>query len=310
MNKVYGWVSSGGGSKGAWAGGVSQFLSESRDYSYYSGSSTGSLLMGFVALKDFEELRLAYTSVTNDDIYTISPYKIKSSNNGNFETKMNLLKIFYNIVIKRKKTFGDSSNLRDKLIPKFFDENDFKRLKESNKELITSLTNLTLGTSELKSSNDYEYDDFMDWIFGSTCAVPFMSLLEKDNYEYCDGGYTRFMPIQSLIDKGCTEIDVINLKHSEPEIEKIRSPFHLITRIMEIVHDEQVSANLKLSQLKARRKDVIINIYNPPTKLTNNSLVFDKDLMNKWWDEGYNFAKEKSQEKWMISKKGDVEQIN
>ena len=310
MAKKYGWVCSGGGSKGSWAGGVSQFLCEKRNYSYFSASSTGSLLMGLVALKEFDKLKTAYTSVTNDDIYKISPYKIKSMNNGVIKTKMNILNIFYNIVIRKKKTFGDSTNLRKKLLPKFFTEEDFDNIKNSNKELLIALTNLTLGTSEIKSSHDCNYTDYLDWVFGSTCAVPFMSIMRKNNYEYCDGGYTRFMPIQTLIDKGCTEIDVINLKQNTPSIEIIRNPFHLINRLIDVVHTEQINATLELTQLKAKKKDVIINIYSPDDVLTNNSLIFNKKIMTKWWEDGYEFAKEKNFEKWKISKEGDIEQIN
>ena len=38
-------------------------------------------------------------------------------------------------------------------------------------------------------------------------------------------------------------------------------------------------------------KKVQLNLHYTKRRLTNNSLIFDKDLMNEWWDEGYEYAK-------------------
>ena len=60
-------VISGGGAKGAFGGGVAEYLVNKlgKDYDYYVGSSTGNLLLGLIATGDFETLKEAYTSVTN-----------------------------------------------------------------------------------------------------------------------------------------------------------------------------------------------------------------------------------------------------
>ena len=44
----------------------------------------------------------------------------------------------------------------------------------------------------------------------------------------------------------------------------------------------------------AKDEDVVINFYYTPRRLTNNSLVFDKEIMTGWWDEGYHYAKDKN----------------
>ncbi|MFW9950501.1 MAG: patatin-like phospholipase family protein [Candidatus Thorarchaeota archaeon] len=302
--KKLGFAGSGGGAKGAWGAGVSHFLVHDlgREYKALSGTSTGALLMNLVATGQTEKLKEAYTNVNNDDIYKTAPYRIKRTKHGIFKTKMNYFKIGWNIFFKKQKTFGDSSKLREVLIPQFFTKDDYLNLKEFNVELISCVTNLTKGLTEYKSSFEEEYEDFLDWIFASTCAAPFMSLVEKDGCEYADGGYIEHIPIQVLIDKGCTEIDVIEHAAPEIEIEKIRNPLHLVSRLMDITMWENAKNDLVVAGLKAADEDVILNFYQPNRKLTNNSLVFDQQTMESWWEEGYNSAKQQHCKKYIISK--------
>ena len=58
-------VISGGGSKGAFAGGVAQYLIEETKHHYdlFLGTSTGSLLVSHLALNKIEEIKKAFISV-------------------------------------------------------------------------------------------------------------------------------------------------------------------------------------------------------------------------------------------------------
>jgi NTE family protein len=293
MESIYGFVASGGGAKGAWGGGVAQYLIEElgRDYKYLSGTSTGALLMVLAAAGDMPLAKEAYTSVTNDDIYTLCPYRVKKSKNGNFTTRMAYVKIGWNLLIRKQKTFGDSTKLRVDTIPKFITNDKFEKIKGEEKEMIAAVTNLTLGTCDLKSSLEYNYEDFMDWVYASTCAAPFMSIFKKDMFEYVDGGFLKHAPIQALIDRGCDEIDFINHRQPDIDVEIVRNSLHGINRIIDVMMWNSATNNLQMSELKAKDKDVVINVYEPGRKLTNNELVFDKDMMEKWWDEGFAHAK-------------------
>lgn len=308
MKEIYGFTASGGGAKGAWGGGVAEYLVNTlnRDYSYLSGTSTGALIMSMVASGKMTELKEAYTSVTNDSIYTLCPYRIVETKHGNFKTKLNYFKIAWNMLIKKQKTFGDSTKLREEILPKFFKSDDFYQIRNHHKEMIAATTNLTLGETEYKSSMDEDmtYEDFLDWVFASTCAAPFMSIVSKDGYEYADGGYIEHVPIQILINRGCTVIDVIDHKSPDFPIEKIRNPLHTINRIIDIAMWETAISDLALTKLKAAEHDVKINIYSPNRRLTNNSLVFDKEIMTEWWDEGYKYAENKECCKSYVLRKG------
>jgi NTE family protein len=303
--KIWGYAASGGGGLGAWGGGVSEHLTTNlkRNYQCLSGTSTGSLLMNLVALKKIDILRTAYTTVNNKDIYTTEPYRVISINDGLYKEKLNLFNIFYNVIIKKQKTFGDSTNLRTEVIPKFFTEDDFLDVLRQGKDLIACVTNITLGRIEYHSCLDENtsYNDFLDWIWASCCAAPFMSIVEKRNCEYADGGYLESVPVQPLIDKGCTHIDMILNQHHELSISKVRGPFQLIGRLIDIMVKEEEDIERKLSVLKTNQ-DVIINVYKPGKRLTTNTLLFNQDVMNKWWNIGYEYAKNNEPEKWKLSK--------
>ena len=71
-------VISGGGSKGAFAGGVAQYLieEEKRNYDLFLGTSTGSLLVSHLALKKIQEIKKAFTNVNQKSVFDNSHYLI------------------------------------------------------------------------------------------------------------------------------------------------------------------------------------------------------------------------------------------
>ena len=287
---------SGGGSKGAFGGGVAQYLieEEEKEYDLLIGTSTGSLLVPFIAIKEIDSLKEAYTTVTQKDIFKINPFKIKSDINGVVKVGINFKNVLWNTLIRRKKSFGDASNLK-KLIKKFISEKDYRKIKDSGSEVICTTTNLTLGKSEYKSTKEYGYKDFCDWILASATVPPFMEVVEKDGYQYADGGILEQAAIQEAIDRGASEIDIIILKKENAELptELIRNSFHYIFRTIDLMMLEIGRSDIEIGKLKAINEDVKLNFYYTPTRLTNNSLVFNKENMLSWWGEGYESAKNK-----------------
>jgi NTE family protein len=286
-------VVSGGGAKGAFAGGIAEYLIKDlgKEYSFYSGTSTGNLLINLLAIEELSRLKEAYTSVSQKDIFKVNPFKIKVKG-GETQTDLHLINVLYNIVVRKQKTFGDSSNLRT-LISKNFTEADYNLAKEKGKEIVSCVVNLTDDTTEYKSIFDYSYEDFCDWIWISANATPFMSLVVKNGKEYCDGGIKEGVPLQIAIDKGATEIDVIVLSPQYPEAKEtpVKNALDLITRMIDSMLTEITKDDLKVGELIAREREVTVNVYYTPRKLTNNSLVFNKEEMLEWWEEGYLYAK-------------------
>ncbi len=143
-------VISGGGSKGAFAGGVAQYLIEElkRDYQLYIGTSTGSLLVSHLALQKIEKIKEVYTSVTNDSIFNVCPFVVKQKH-GSQNIGINHFNVVMNF-IRGSKTFGESYNLK-KLIKATLTEEEFLILKKSTKNVVVTVSNLSLNQVEYKS---------------------------------------------------------------------------------------------------------------------------------------------------------------
>ena len=290
-------VISGGGSKGAFAGGVAQYLmkKEHRDYDLFIGTSTGSLMVSHLALGMLDELKHLYTNVNQESIFSNNPFKIKKVA-GEKVISIRHLNTLWNFLNGRK-TFGESKNLRT-LIKNNITEKMYEEIRKGNKEVVVTVSNLTANQIEYKSSNDCTYDDFADWIWGSCNYVPFMSLLEKNNCQYADGGFGSLVPIREAILRGATEIDAIILETEVIQFNRLpsKNPFSLLFDVFDFMLTHVEKHNITIGKLAANNKKVKLNLYYTPTVLTTNSLVFDKKLMRKWWESGFKYAKSKREE--------------
>ncbi len=290
-------VISGGGSKGAFAGGVAEYLmkKENKDYDLFIGTSTGSLMVSHLALGMLDELKELYTHVNQKTIFSNNPFNIKKVG-GEKVVSINHLNTLWNFLNGRK-TFGESKNLR-KLIKENITRKMYQEIQKMDKEVVVTVSNLTANRIEYKSSNDCSYEDFCDWIWGSCNYVPFMSLLEKNHCQYADGGFGSLVPIREAILRGATEIDAIILETEVTQINKIpsKNPFSLLFDVFDFMLTHVEKHNITIGKLAAKNMDVKLNIYYTPTVLTTNSLVFDEKLMRKWWRSGFKYAKTKREE--------------
>ena len=95
-------VISGGGSKGAFAGGVAQYLIEQKknDYDLFIGTSTGSLLVSHLASRKVEEIKEIYTNVNQSSIFSHCPFKIKTKH-GAETIGIHHFNIIKNLLLKK-----------------------------------------------------------------------------------------------------------------------------------------------------------------------------------------------------------------
>ncbi|WP_343329821.1 patatin-like phospholipase family protein [Polaribacter staleyi] len=290
-------VISGGGSKGAFAGGVAQYLmkKENKDYDLFIGTSTGSLMVSHLALGRLDDLKELYTNVNQKTIFSNNPFKIKKVA-GEKVISIRHLNTFWNFLNGRK-TFGESKNLRS-LIKRKVTKEMYEEIRANNKDVVVTVSNLTANQIEYKSINECTYDDFCDWIWGSCNYVPFMSLLEKNNCQYADGGFGSLVPIREAILRGATEIDAIILETEVTQFNRLpaTNPFSLLFDVFDFMLTHVERHNITIGKLAATNKDIKLNLYYTPTVLTTNSLVFDENLMRKWWKSGYKYAKSKQEE--------------
>lgn len=285
-------VISGGGSKGAFAGGIAEFLIRDcgNQYRLFLGTSTGSLLVPLLSIGEIEKIKAIYTAVNQQQIFSTCPLII-SKKDGVFKTRINhfgILKMF----LTGKKTFGESKTLLT-LIKEIIHPEDFERMKKNPADVLVTLSNLSTNMVEYKRLKDYSYDDFCDWIWGSANFVPFMSLLEKNGFEYADGGFADLVPISEAIYRGAEEIDVIILRTEQvlPNKKSVRNALELTVRTIDFMLDQISNDDISIGRLEGGRRQVKINFYRPPKRLTENSLIFDPGQMKQWWCDGYEYAK-------------------
>lgn len=287
-------VISGGGSKGAFAGGVAQYLLEEkkREYDLFIGTSTGSLMVSHLALGKVAELREIYSNVCQKSIFSNCPFKVKKIN-GFKTVSINHFNTLKNI-FKGRKTFGESQNLKQ-LINSNITDTYIQQLKDSKKEVLVTVSNLTLNQTEYKSINKNSYEDFRDWIWASCNYIPFMSLLTKNHYEYADGGFASLVPIEEAIKNGATEVDAIILQTEVTQMNRMpsKNPFSLILNLFDFMQQNIEMHNISVGKLLAKHKNIKLNLYYTPIVLTTNSLIFEKEKMKKWWKDGYSHAKMK-----------------
>lgn len=289
-------VISGGGSKGAFGGGVAQYLLEEKrsEYDLLLGTSTGSLLIPHLALGNVEKIRRVYTEVSMGHIFDVNPFVVKHKNGIDTVSihHFNVLRQF----LRGRRTFGESQQLRH-YIKENFSLSEFNQLKMSKTNIVVTVTNLSKNDVEYKCIRDFDYDEFCDWIWISCNYIPFMTLATKDGSDYGDGGFSSLVPIREAINRGATEIDVIIL---ETEVQTAprrigKNPFSLMVDLFQTLLDQVEKHDIAIGKLAANNKNVKLNLYYTPTLLTNNALIFNKKKMKEWWLQGYEYAKNKSE---------------
>lgn len=293
-------VISGGGSKGAFAGGVAEYLIRERKYEYdiLVGSSTGALLVPLISIGQIDRLKKYYTNITQEDIYNIDPFKILPGDNGEIKTKIN----HYNVIrmfLRKKKTFGESRRLRH-LIRRFFTKGDYDEAKASFKKIIVTVSNITKDRLEYKYLSDYDYEMFCDWMWASTCFAPFMSMARIKDQEYIDGGFGNYIPVEEAVNNGAKDVDVIVLRPKTVNKHRThtKNPFEVITKSMWFMLDQIVKYDLMIGYYQSIfDNDVNVNFIFTPYELTEHSYYFNPEQMKKWWQLGYDHAKNTYHEK-------------
>lgn len=279
-------VISGGGAKGAWGGGALQYMVEQLGYDWdnYYGTSTGSLLITLTALGEMQRLKESYTSVNNDNIFSVNPFNKKG--------KIKIGNAIWRF-INHKTSLGESGGLKKRL-REMFTEVDFLTTIKAKKKLHTCITNFHTGNIEFKSNYDESYLDYIDYTLASTSVPLAMDFVRKSAELYLDGGVMEHVPLQRAIDDGAEKIDVMILR---PEFYNKDNwnpdnMFDVMMRTIDLMQKEISSSDVLIGKLKAHEREVVLNFYYTPYNLTNNSLIFDREQMLKWWQEGYEYIRD------------------
>jgi NTE family protein len=205
------------------------------------------------------------------------------------------------------KTLGTTNQMR-KLIDKFFIEEDFKALKEKNKEVVVGSVNINARPSVLTyfSSLVEDFEDFKDWVWTSANAPFVTTLLNKKWYdpetdkwymgEWTDGGLSELAPFNYILESGCNEIDIIIHRTRPIKIKERPLVADFLQNVERSIDAMRYDIEFKDGELVrnldqfAKENNIKINIYWLPRQLAKNSLVFDKKVMLSWFEEGFKTA--------------------
>jgi len=269
----------GGGSLGAYTVGVLAKNKPHYDIAY--GCSTGSLIAPFAVLGEWDLLKHNYTDVTSENIFKVNPFNKKG--------RPNLFVIIKRLICGQM--LGDTTNLRE-LIKKTFTIDHYNRILELNKDVCIVVTSVTDKINPCKYIylSKTSYDDFCFYMWASTCVPMLTSLAILNGEEFIDGGVTDSVPLIKAIDDNYDNIDVY--LYNTPET-IIRTPtknvFHLAARCYNIIRSVMSNNGYTLANIiKEENSNIKIKTYRPPYKLANNSLIFNKEQMLKWYNLGYN----------------------
>lgn len=290
-------VISGGGSWGAFGGGTVARING--DYDLVVGVSTGSLLAPLTALKKWEYLKAAYTEVDNTDVFDKCWYK------GKPFTKKGKIKKF---PVLMTLLLGDksvcTSNALRKTITEHFPESFFNELRDLNKEVLVGTQNYAQIPSKVHyfSSMNGDYEEFKDWMWCSANFPFFTSLVKKSwkdpqgNFhigQWSDGGLTDLIGLNQLNGKGFKEVDIIlqrTMESDKFEGDVIHTLTENVTKSIRAMRYDIEFEYFYEKVRKLNREGTKVTIYWLPRKLEMNSMVFNKELMGKWWNEGYETA--------------------
>lgn len=272
-------IISGGGSWGAYTVGKLKELNV--NYDAVVGCSTGSLMAPLVALGEYDRLVEAYTSVTVSDIFDCNPFNRKG--------KVNIWKVLYRLLTGRT-TIGETNALR-KTIKKFFTEDDHRRIVESGKDVIITVTNLSsrVTRTEYKSIKEHSYEDFVDYMWASASIPMVGSLVKKDGKIYCDGGTTEGVPLQ-YVSRNYPSARVDCFIHAPLTCEEYSSQpknaLQLIVRLLDMQRQEIGFDNLSHGRRLLKKR--LLTEHYLPEKPDKPYTLFDRDVMARWVAKGAN----------------------
>lgn len=202
-----GLVLGGGGAKGAYQIGVWHALKECDiEFDFISGTSVGALNGGLILQDNFELAEEMWQGITTQQILLVP----EEANDEKMSYSMNqLIADFQKLTKTAIQSKGVSTEPLYQLIQDLMSPKD---IFNSEKEFFIVTTATPSMEEKVVSLKEMTEESFSKWLLASSSFFPAMSAcLIEDNY-YVDGGYRNNVPKDVLIDRGATELIVVDVK--------------------------------------------------------------------------------------------------
>ncbi len=200
----------------------------------------------------------------------------------------------------RKGTFFDMDYLFDE-VPKTQAPFDFETFRKSDIRFMMSTTDCESG--ECIYHETFESEEQFWQLCRASNSLPFISrIMHIDGKKWLDGGVTDAIPITKALEEGFEKTIVI-LTRKEGYRKKYRPVYMFFLRLIywkypkliESVakRSDKYNASLdKIKQLEEEGKALIIR----PTKMTVKNQEANVDTLMKYYEHGYELAKEREEE--------------
>ena len=182
---------------------------------------------------------------------------------------------------------------------KFFTQDDYNNIKSKGLDFTAAVTSLTNSKVHYQSTNDWGYNDMVDWAWASANTPIFMSTLHKNGEAWVDGGLRAFLPIQYAIEKGAKTIDVVVHNHpgfSSTNWKQKGSFLSVLFSVLSVYYASVGSDNMitAIDGVKMHKEHESNFYFMTPDimHIIGESLVFNKEKMKKVLEIGYNSVKD------------------
>lgn len=250
-----------------------------KDYDVVIGTSAGALIAPLVALGFLIRAEDAVANITPTKIFNVNPFNKKGK-----------IKIFNAIkrILLGKRTIGENKNLPI-LLREIYKEEDHRILQGSTKMVYVTICNTNKADypGEIICLNKCDYEQAINYMWASASVPVVCSLVKIGDYEYADGGTTLNVPADFLIEQGIKTMDVF-LHDTEPQNEIrpfIKNIFNFMGRVIKWQRQKvQYDQILSISSID---NSVKTNLYWLPYQPKDQALLFDKNIMLKYMNDGY-----------------------
>lgn len=280
---------SGGSSKGAYGTGVISYLLEEQQIQYdlYCGNSVGAINCSFLAQfligqekEAATQLKSLWLTLTDDKIYQS-------------------WKPFGRLHSIWKQSIYDSTPLHNLVRENI----NLERIREANRKVCVGAVSISSGQYFTFDQDD---DDFISAVLASAAFPLLLSPIKMKGQLFVDAGVQELSPINTAIQMGAEEIDVIT---SSPEISNkkfIENPslIDIIKRVTDLSTDrilendiERVMMYNKLAETGLTdKKPIKLRIFRPHKKLLDDTLNFNpikiKEMIELGYDDAANICQE------------------
>ncbi|MDT2813358.1 patatin-like phospholipase family protein [Vagococcus carniphilus] len=278
-----GLVLGGGGAKGAYQIGVWHCLEElSINYTMMSGTSVGALNGGLILQGELEVAEEMWQSIATEKILSL-PFD--ASDEYTIKELINKLQLLTKTAVQSK---GVSTGPLLNLIKELMDP---EKIFNREKDFFIVTTETPRMEEKVVSLKEMTEETLPQWLLASSSFFPAMAACQIDGIYYVDGGYRNNVPRDVLLNRGATELLVIDV--NGPGITK---PYRLENGVTELIFNsswglgnvllfdgKRSTWNMRLGYLEAKKLlgDYSGQVYTFPNKnFKKECLILSREFLH------------------------------